>query len=242
MNHRYQITAGAALLTLLFAITPAQAQHEGHGHDHGAKNASAMPLCPVMGEPINFAVSAKTDDGPVYFCCKMCVKKFNKDPKKYAKGVAEQRKMLANRPKIQVTCPVTREAVDAKFSIEHAGQKVLFCCSDCIGKFGKNPKKYEAALANSYTYQTECPVMAEEIDPQSFTTLASGMKVYFCCPGCEKKLYGNPAKYLPNLEAQGFTINAKDVKPADKDENHADHDDDHDHDHDHDHGSHGHGG
>ena len=28
-----------------------------------------LPLCPIMGEPINLAVSTPTEKGPVYFCC-----------------------------------------------------------------------------------------------------------------------------------------------------------------------------
>ena len=44
------------------------------------------------------------------------------------------------------------------------------------------------------------PVMSGEIDPQSFTTLAGGQKIYFCCPACEKKLFDDPAEYAPKAQ------------------------------------------
>jgi YHS domain-containing protein len=215
MSDKYQVIAGMSLLALVIAGAPAQGQHHREeGRSAREEGASALPLCPVTGEPINFAVAAKTDEGPVFFCCKSCAKKYEKSPKDYAKGVAAQRELLAKRPRVQVTCPVSGEGVDPKFSIEHDGQKVFFCCSSCVAKFRKNPDKYKAALLGSYTYQTKCPVMGGDIDPQSFTTLASGLKVYFCCPGCEKKLYDHPEAYLPKLEAQGVKLNAGEMKHA----------------------------
>lgn len=171
-----------------------------------------LPDCPVMGEPINLAVSTATEDGPVYFCCGGCIKRYNADPQKYAQKVAKQRTILAKRDKVQVTCPVTKKVVDPKVSIEHNGEKVYFCCNGCVGKFKSDPSKYASALANSYTLQTNCPVMDEPIKPNVFTTLASGSKVYYCCKGCEKKLLGDPEKYAPKLAAQGYDIEAKKLR------------------------------
>ena len=50
--------------------------------------------------------------------------------------------------------------------------------------FEKNPEKYATALANSYSYQTKCPVMGGAINPKAAIQLADGRKIYFCCPGC----------------------------------------------------------
>lgn len=171
-----------------------------------------LPDCPVMGEPINLAVSTATEDGPVYFCCGGCIKRYNANPEKYAQKVANQRTILAKRDKVQVTCPVTKKVVDPKVSIEHNGEKVYFCCTGCVGKFKSDPSKYAAALANSYTYQTSCPVMDEPIKPNMFTTLASGAKVYYCCNRCEKKLLADPEKYAVKLAAQGYDIGAKKLR------------------------------
>ena len=175
---------------------------------------STLPKCPVTGEPVNLAVSVSTDDGPVFFCCEGCVKKYKASPDKYAAKVAAQRAALAKLARVQVTCPVTGEPIDGKTSIEYKGEKVSFCCPGCVDKFKADPDKYKTALANSYTYQTKCPVMGGDIDPKSFTTLAGGQKIYFCCPACEKKLFDDPAKYASNLEAQGYKFNPEQLKPA----------------------------
>jgi len=76
------------------------------------KTVAELPKCPVMDEPVDFRISTMTDEGPVYFCCKMCVGKFNKDPKKYAEKTKVQRKALAKRDRVQVTCPISGEAID----------------------------------------------------------------------------------------------------------------------------------
>jgi len=225
------IVFGLALLVGT-GVRPAMAQH-GHGdHGHSAHaEKTALPNCPIMDEPINLAISIPTDDGPVYFCCKGCIPKYQKNPGKYAAKVAAQRKALAHRAKVQVTCPVTNEPVDKKFFVESKGQKIYVCCKGCIGKYKRDPAKYASALSNSYSYQTKCPVMGGDIDPTVSTKLSTGETIYFCCPGCEKPLRKNPAKYNKNLESQGIVINWAEVKKSDSGKGHGGHD----------HGAHGHG-
>ncbi len=243
MNRRIVRTVLGSVLAMGSSFALAGTQ-DGYGGQHGErdKHTYAMPDCPVMGEPIDFAVSTATDDGPAFFCCNGCVKKYIANPSKYAAKVAAQRKALAGRPKVQVSCPVTGEPVDQKVVVEHNGGKVNFCCKGCAKKFQAEPGKFKASLANSYTYQTKCPVMDEEIDPKSSTTLASGLKIYYCCKGCDKKFLTDPAKYVSKLVAQGFQLSTADIKPEEEGE----HDKEHDHgDHghgEHDHGEHGHGG
>lgn len=206
---------------------------QGHG-DHGQK--APVANCPVMGEPVNLALSVATDDGPVYFCCKGCISKYQKNPEKYAAKAVAQRKALADRAKVQVTCPVSKNPVDQKVFIESNGKKVYFCCKGCVGKYQGNPAKYAAALANAYSYQTTCPVMGGKINPKVSTTLSTGETIYYCCPGCDKPLRSNPDKYNKNLEAQGILVNWAEVKKADSGEG-----DGHDHDA-HGHEGHDHGG
>jgi YHS domain-containing protein len=213
----WRIAYGILLPALVLTGLPALAQQTGHGEKKARqekkveKDQPTLPACPVMGEPINFAVSVETDEGPVFFCCNDCIPKYEANPDKYAAKVEAQRKALADRPKIQVVCPVSGQPVDRSVSVEHSGQKVYFCCRGCVGKFTAAPEKYATALANSYTYQTKCPVMGGEIDPQAFITGAGGRKIYFCCKGCEKKLLAEPSKYLPRLEAQGVRIPPEDL-------------------------------
>ncbi len=233
MNRLILGMALGAVLIVGTGVRPAMAQH-GHGdHDHGAHaEKAALPNCPIMGEPINLAISVPTDDGSVYFCCKGCIPKFQKNPGKYATQVAAQRKALAHRAKVQVTCPVTGEPVDKKFFADSNGQKVYVCCKGCVGKYKRDPAKYAAGLANSYTYQTKCPVMGGDIDPTSFTKLSTGETIYYCCPGCDKSLRGNPAKYNKKLVSQGMLVNWAEVKKVDSGKGHEGHD----------HGAHGHEG
>ena len=81
---------GSALV-LGMGLAPAAAQH-GHGTDeHGDKEKkSIQPMCPVMDEEANLARSIATDDGPVFFCCKGCIPKYEANPAKYAPKLAEQ--------------------------------------------------------------------------------------------------------------------------------------------------------
>ncbi len=59
---------------------------------------AALPKCPVMeNEPIDLAISIRTKDGPVYFCCKACIAKYKANPDEYAEKVAIQRRALAEQ-------------------------------------------------------------------------------------------------------------------------------------------------
>lgn len=202
-------------------------------HDQKAKQPASdkdkipeLPKCPVMGDPVDFSVSTMTDEGSVYFCCESCIKKFKKDPSQYTEKTEKQRKEIKKRERIQVLCPISGKPIDGKTSARIQSQKVSFCCKECVAKYEKEPAKFKAKLEASYTYQTKCPIMGGEIDPTAFATLSTGQRVYFCCPGCDKKLLAYPEKYAPKLAEQGTNIDVKKLK-ADKSthEEHADHKD-----------------
>lgn len=200
-----------ALLIGLLAASGAYAQHhdDGDGHAKGNKAEAKLPLCPVMGKAIDFGMSTKTDDGPVYFCCKMCIKKYGKNPEKFAEKVSAQREMLAKTARVQVSCPLSGEPIDKKVFVETDGKKVYLCCNDCKPKYAASPKKYAGKLAASYTYQTQCPIMDEEIDPTSYGDLPSGQRIYYCCDGCDEKFQKDPKKYAAKLAEQGIKLKVK---------------------------------
>lgn len=50
--------------------------------------------------------------------------------------------------------------------------------------------------------QTLCPVMGGEINPD-FHTDYNGMRIYFCCPGCEAEFLANPEQYIEKMKAAG---------------------------------------
>jgi len=177
--------------------------------DGGDADGSGLPNCPVMDEAIDFTVSTATDDGPVFFCCGGCIEKYEAKPDKYAAKVADQREKLKDRPKVQVTCPISGKPVDGKTTITHDGETVGFCCPKCPDAFSKDPGKYKSKLANSFTYQTHCPVSGEAIDPATATTLATGQTLYFCCPKCNAKLAADPASYVSKLGAMGIHLDPK---------------------------------
>lgn len=242
MKHRITKLASGFIFALSVAAPSSMAQHDGHGHSQGgrrheqeAASSTTLPKCPITDELVNLAVSIETDDGPVFFCCEDCISKYQADPSKYAEKVTAQRRALADRPKIQVACPVSKEPVDPDIFIQRDGQKVYFCCKGCANKYRRDPDKYGVGLANSYTFQTKCPVMNEEINPESFTTTALGINIYFCCKACDKKFFQDPFKYAPNLVSQGYTVNPKEMTHDEGGKAGHDHDSNdhggHDHDH-----------
>ena len=208
----------ASALVIVVGAGRALGQHEHKGQEHGQPDRAApLPKCPVLAEPVNLGISTATPDGPVFFCCPDCVAKYQAEPGKYVSKVTQQRQVLADRPKVQVVCPVCQEPADPKIAMESGGQKVSFSSTECMNKYKADPAKYASALANTYTYQTKCPVTGESIDPKVSTTLANGAKIYFCCDACPKKLFADPAKYAPKLAEQGFTFDPKELTPAPSD-------------------------
>jgi len=207
MKHSMSVVVWLGALAVTATLDRAQGDPAKAQEKAAAKEpATALPNCPVMDEPISLAASVRTDDGPVFFCCDECIKKYQANPSKYADKVAAQRQALATRPKVQTACPVTGEPAKADVTVDHSGGKVQLCCKGCISKFQKDPAKYKANLANSYTYQTKCPVSGEDISPEAFTAVAGGQKVYFCCKNCVKKYTAEPANYEAKLAAQGFVF------------------------------------
>lgn len=172
-----------------------------------------LPSCPVGGQPINFAVRTSTSDGPVFFCCANCIKKFDAEPKKYADKVGDQRMVLAQFPRVQVTCPVSGESVKSDVFVENKGNKVLFCCENCRDSYEKDAAKYAGKLANSYTYQIKCPVTGKPIDPTISSRAPAGETVFFCCKHCPAKFSKEPEKFAPKLEEQGFHFDLSKKKP-----------------------------
>ncbi len=54
-------------------------------------------LCPVMGDPVDPSVKTVEYKGKVIgFCCKSCIKKFQKDQEKYFKRISPDGKSLIN--------------------------------------------------------------------------------------------------------------------------------------------------
>lgn len=215
--------AAALLYSLPVGLAWAQEHGGQSGHDNkrppgqrAPESDNKLPVCPVMGETIDFNVKTMTTEGPVYFCCDMCISKFKQEQTKYAEKLATQRRVLAKLDRIQVNCPVDGKSVDGKLTAEVGGHRIAFCSKECEAKYSEHPGEFKAKLADSYTYQTRCPVTGERIQPAVFSDLATGERIYFCCPKCSERLLKEPAKYVPKLAEQGVNIDPEKVKPAEK--------------------------
>ncbi|MCG3127945.1 MAG: hypothetical protein CHACPFDD_02818 [Phycisphaerae bacterium] len=182
---------GMVLVAAMAFGLPASAQ------DKAASGAK----CPISGEPIDKSVSVKHKGKDVYFCCPKCKGAFEKEPGKYADAVKAQWEAL--RPlAVQVTCPVTGKTINKKISVDSPHGPLCFADEDAKAKYQKEPKAFESRLADCYSYQTQCAVMAEdEIDPTVYVE-HEGRKVYFCCRNCIKKFNAEPAKYVAAVDAQ----------------------------------------
>lgn len=52
-------------------------------------------LCPVGGMPIKQDVLIQTPDGPIYFCCKHCIERYNAEPSAFQNAVDAQRRSMS---------------------------------------------------------------------------------------------------------------------------------------------------
>lgn len=98
-----------------------------------------------MGEP----VIKEYDGREVKFCCKMCVKTFEKEQAKWLKKLDDEI-ILAHEKKYPLTtCVVSDEKLGGMgepVNYMYKNQLVRFCCKGCIPTFAKEPDKYLAKL------------------------------------------------------------------------------------------------
>ena len=131
-----------------------------------AKSKPVNAKCPVVGEDIDSAVTTTYKGKTVAFCCKDCIKDFNKDPEKYMKKIAADNKKQAedakkngkdkgkgeqpaakNAAAVNKNCLVhTENAVDPTVTSLYKGKTIGFCCEDCQKEFDADPAAYAAKL------------------------------------------------------------------------------------------------
>jgi Cu(I)/Ag(I) efflux system membrane fusion protein len=51
--------------------------------------------------------------------------------------------------------------------------------------------------------QTLCPIMGGQINKEFFADY-NGMRIYFCCPGCDAEFNADPEKYIAQMRAAGI--------------------------------------
>ena len=50
--------------------------------------------------------------------------------------------------KVQTMCPVLGNPISKDVFVDYQGQRIYFCCADCIGKFKSSPETYLKKLAD----------------------------------------------------------------------------------------------
>ncbi len=176
----------------------------------------ALPTCPVSGEKLSEMdkpIVKHYDGREVRFCCKKCVKKFEKDPAGYWAKIDAQ---IIARQKDKYpldTCVITGESLDGMgggVDYIYGNRLVRFCCKGCVNKFEKDPAPSLAKLDKAVIEQQvaayplkTCVVSGDALDiagePLNF--VAGNQLVRFCCKGCVRKFKANPAMYLEKLSA-----------------------------------------
>jgi YHS domain-containing protein len=91
------------------------------------ESAAINDICPVKGKA---ADGSKSVEYTATFCCEKCVAKFEKDPAKYAKKVAEAE---------EGKCAFSGKDVDAEAT---STVKIAVCCGGCEKKVTAEPEKY----------------------------------------------------------------------------------------------------
>jgi len=119
-----------------------------------AQQKTGYPLetCPVsgeplgaMGDPVDFVHGTRL----VRFCCKSCVKGFQKDP---SEAMAKIDAALIETQKATyplTTCVVSEEGLTSQgepVDMLYGTRLVRFCCKGCVKEFRKDPAKFVAQL------------------------------------------------------------------------------------------------
>jgi YHS domain-containing protein len=219
----------ALLVTILAALQPAPDLGIASAQDAAAKAIARqgapylLDVCAVSGEalPEDGGVVLVFDGGgdalqagrEFRFCCEKCLAAFQKDPKKFIKGVDERiiADQLPRYPK-SATClvmkdevlpdPTGPEAKDCKLVVVR-NRLVRLCCGKCVRAFERDPGKFlpaldeiviaEAKLAGT---QTVCPVSERELGDRAAWFVVGDRAVGVCCGGCKGKVEKNPRKYV----------------------------------------------
>jgi YHS domain-containing protein len=68
-------------------------------------------------------------------CCEGCLSEFNKSPETF---VAKLSKEDQEAIKVNELCPISKEPIDKKLSVEFEGRKIYFCCDHCVEAYKKD--------------------------------------------------------------------------------------------------------
>jgi YHS domain-containing protein len=191
-------------------------------------NPATYPLdtCIVSGEVLGEHGDIATEeyDGrEVRFCCKTCVKGFEKDQNSYLQKLDQAiiRAQLPNYP-LQ-TCVVSGEALGGAMgdpvNYVVGNPMVRLCCNSCKRNHDAEPAKYleklDAAVVEAQLddYPADaCPVSGQKLgtmgDPYDY--VFAGHLVRFCCAGCVGQFSENPTAAMTTIDGDEKAARADD--------------------------------
>ena len=114
--------------------------------------------------------------------------------------------------KPQTHCPIMGGEINKEVFTDYNGMRIYFCCGGCDGTFMEDPEKYlsqmraggvEPEKLVTEKPQALCPVMGNPINKDIFVD-HNGMRIYFCCGGCDGTFMEDPEKYLTQMRADGI--------------------------------------
>ena len=121
--------------------------------------------CPVMGNPIDPDIFTDYEGQRIFFCCPPCIQRFGTDPAGFIKQLEDQGVTLTKTPRPQTSCPVMGGAIDKSVFVDHEGERIYFCCADCVKTFGADPLPYLKKLHDAgITLETVAPPKGKEKD------------------------------------------------------------------------------
>ncbi|MBU8920423.1 MAG: YHS domain-containing protein [Bacteroidales bacterium] len=128
-----------AVLIVAFSVSGLYAEKdESAGKVVVPDGYKLQTTCPVMGGEIDSTIYSDMYGQRVYFCCAMCVDKFNADPGKYFVKAAKEKVLFQN---MQELCPVSGHPVSKDHFRYHNGMGLFFCSDKCAEKFDKAPEE-----------------------------------------------------------------------------------------------------
>lgn len=92
------------------------------------------------------------------------------------------------------------------FAQDHTNHNHNTHKTDSVTVKSDNPDMKKDESNSAKIFNTICPVMGEEVDPD-VKTVTYNDKVYgFCCKSCIKKFSNNPEKYAAKLSEDGTKL------------------------------------
>jgi YHS domain-containing protein len=172
-----------------------------------AAAASAKPIntvCPVSGKPVVLPNTLAFEGKTIGFCCDMCPKEFQKDPKKFAANIKADAAPAADK-KPDDKKPDATKAADKKPDVKPADAAAKPADKKPEDKKPDAPKpdaaKAEKPVAAAPSaINTKCPVSGEDVDIKVLS-LFETKQVGFCCEDCQKKFLKDPAKFKDKIVA-----------------------------------------